>query len=158
MSICGNLCTVRLGHNTGIKTCVPQKRLQHPCCCCLRTTSTMWPLQFLQDFDIGTLLLFISVLLIIGDYFRYKNPPNFPPGPMALPFVGSFFSVDTKHPHNYFIQVTWQTPPVSCKILLLRYWIFSRLCCSLIVLWCASPDESFTEPKLVPLQWWCRAP
>uniref|UniRef100_A0A3B5K4K3 Cytochrome P450, family 2, subfamily N, polypeptide 13 n=1 Tax=Takifugu rubripes TaxID=31033 RepID=A0A3B5K4K3_TAKRU len=59
----------------------------------------------LLDFDIRALLLFISVLLLIGDYFRYKNPPNFPPGPMSLPFVGSFFSVDSKHPHNYFIQM-----------------------------------------------------
>lgn len=81
-------------------------------------TSRMWPLQFFLDFDIRSLFLFFFVLLLIVDYLRYKNPPNFPPGPLSLPFVGSFFSVDTKHPHNYFTQVIRQAPPAGRKILL----------------------------------------
>ncbi|XP_076873271.1 cytochrome P450 2J2-like isoform X2 [Brachyhypopomus gauderio] len=39
----------------------------------------------------GCLICFF-VLLLIVDLIRNKNPPNFPPGPWPLPFVGNIFT------------------------------------------------------------------
>lgn len=55
------------------------------------------------------LFLFIFVLVLIGDFLKYRNPPNFPPGPLALPFVGSFFSVYKNHPYIYLTKVKLNT-------------------------------------------------
>ena len=77
---------------------------------CGLTTATMWPLHVLLGFDIRALLLFCIVLLLIADYLRYRDPPNFPPGPLSFPFVGNFFGVDKTHPHNYYLKVNGQAP------------------------------------------------
>uniref|UniRef100_A0A3Q3VU68 Uncharacterized protein n=1 Tax=Mola mola TaxID=94237 RepID=A0A3Q3VU68_MOLML len=65
----------------------------------------MWLYDLLLGFDLKALLFFFFVLLLIADYIKYRNPPNFPPGPLALPFVGNFFSVDQKNPHIYFTKL-----------------------------------------------------
>lgn len=67
----------------------------------------MWPLEFLLGLDLKALLLFFLVLLLVADLYKHRNPPNYPPGPLALPFIGSIFSMDNKHSHNYFTKVEY---------------------------------------------------
>ncbi|XP_053177698.1 cytochrome P450 2J4-like [Scomber japonicus] len=64
----------------------------------------MWLYSFLLGLDLKGILLGLFLVLLIADFLRSRNPPNYPPGPLGLPLVGNFFSL-TKHPQIYFSKL-----------------------------------------------------
>uniref|UniRef100_A0A3P8RVW6 Uncharacterized protein n=1 Tax=Amphiprion percula TaxID=161767 RepID=A0A3P8RVW6_AMPPE len=55
--------------------------------------------------DFKSLLLFTVVFIIAADFVKFRRPAGFPPGPWALPIVGSMFSLDHTRTHEVFTQL-----------------------------------------------------
>ncbi|XP_077390425.1 cytochrome P450 2J6-like isoform X2 [Festucalex cinctus] len=61
----------------------------------------------------GVLLLGL-VIFLLGCTLGKKEPAHFPPGPFALPLVGSVFNIAIKQPHMYLTQLADAYGNVFC--------------------------------------------
>ncbi|XP_062411735.1 cytochrome P450 2J2-like [Sardina pilchardus] len=61
--------------------------------------------SLLQSLDLKSILLFLVIFLLIADYIKNRRPAKYPPGPLALPFVGNLFNIDSKQQHIYFTKL-----------------------------------------------------
>uniref|UniRef100_H3CZV8 Cytochrome P450, family 2, subfamily N, polypeptide 13 n=1 Tax=Tetraodon nigroviridis TaxID=99883 RepID=H3CZV8_TETNG len=62
----------------------------------------------------GFLIPVLIIFLIIMYILHQKDPPNFPPGPPALPFLGNIFNIEAKQPHLYLTKLADVYGSVFC--------------------------------------------
>uniref|UniRef100_A0A8C4YU09 Cytochrome P450 2J2-like n=1 Tax=Gopherus evgoodei TaxID=1825980 RepID=A0A8C4YU09_9SAUR len=53
-----------------------------------------------RNMPFQTLAMFLGLFLLIADYTKRRQPKNFPPGPLPLPFLGHILHMDVKQPHR----------------------------------------------------------
>ncbi|XP_028818305.1 cytochrome P450 2J2-like isoform X2 [Denticeps clupeoides] len=70
------------------------------------SVSAMDPLALLEAVDLRQVLLFLLFFLLIADFLKNRKPPNYPPGPPALPFLGNVLNIDAKQPHVYLSKLS----------------------------------------------------
>ncbi|XP_029002913.1 cytochrome P450 2J6-like isoform X1 [Betta splendens] len=76
---------------------------------------TMWLWDWFLWMDVSRMLLYAFVMTVLLVYFLVKkDPPNFPPGPPALPFLGNVFNIEHKQPHIYLTKLAGVYGNVFC--------------------------------------------
>uniref|UniRef100_A0A3Q3VUD6 Uncharacterized protein n=1 Tax=Mola mola TaxID=94237 RepID=A0A3Q3VUD6_MOLML len=55
--------------------------------------------------DLTLLLPCVVAFLLVAYYLNQRDPPNFPPGPPALPLLGNIFNIEPKQPHIYLTKL-----------------------------------------------------
>ncbi|XP_059923111.1 cytochrome P450 2J4-like isoform X2 [Gadus macrocephalus] len=55
--------------------------------------------------NLSGVLLLTFITLLMMDLLKNRNPPNYPPGPLALPLVGNVFNIDPRQPHIYLTKM-----------------------------------------------------
>ncbi|XP_059405689.1 cytochrome P450 2J2-like isoform X3 [Carassius carassius] len=58
---------------------------------CPEQSSTMLLMSLLNALDVKSCLGLLLIALLIFDFWKSKNAPNFPPGPWSFPFLGNVF-------------------------------------------------------------------
>ncbi|TRY57094.1 hypothetical protein DNTS_023975, partial [Danionella cerebrum] len=59
----------------------------------------------LEILNVKGILLFIVAFLLVADYMKNRNPPNFPPSPFSVPLLGNIFHFNSKEPHLYLTKL-----------------------------------------------------
>jgi len=54
-------------------------------------SATMLLMSLLNVLDVKSFLGLLLVSLLVFDFWKSKNAPNFPPGPWGFPFLGNVF-------------------------------------------------------------------
>ncbi|XP_029988172.1 cytochrome P450 2J6-like [Sphaeramia orbicularis] len=65
----------------------------------------MWLYNLFLCLELRGTLLFVLPILLAVYFLNKKDPPNFPPGPPALPLLGNVFSIEPKQPHIYLTKL-----------------------------------------------------
>ncbi|XP_059923110.1 cytochrome P450 2J4-like isoform X1 [Gadus macrocephalus] len=66
---------------------------------------TMWLQDVFVGLNLSGVLLLTFITLLMMDLLKNRNPPNYPPGPLALPLVGNVFNIDPRQPHIYLTKM-----------------------------------------------------